>query len=64
VNRTGEPVKVISERLGQANATITLTVDQHVPWHGRRRPTASPLGSGLIDNARYHDCHEPCFCLT
>jgi integrase len=26
----GEPVKVVSERLGHASATITLTVYQHV----------------------------------
>jgi integrase len=26
-----EPVKVVSERLGHANATIALTVHQHVP---------------------------------
>ena len=32
----GEPVKVVSERLGHANATITLTVYQHVhPGMGR-----------------------------
>jgi integrase len=39
----GEPVKVVSERLGHANATITLTVYQHVhpAWAGRQ-PTASP----------------------
>jgi integrase len=30
------PVKVVSERLGHANATITLTVYQHVhPGMGR-----------------------------
>jgi hypothetical protein len=33
----GEPVKVVSERLGHANATITLTVHQHVhPGVGRQ----------------------------
>ena len=33
----GEPVKVVSERLGHANATITLTVYQHVhPGMGRQ----------------------------
>ncbi len=32
----GEPVTVVSERLGRANATITLTVYQHVhPGMGR-----------------------------
>ncbi len=32
----GVPVKVVSERLGHANATITLTVYQHVhPGMGR-----------------------------
>jgi hypothetical protein len=32
----GVPVKVVSERLGHASATITLTVDQHVhPGMGR-----------------------------
>lgn len=30
----GVPVKVASERLGHASATITLTVYQHVPRHG------------------------------
>src|SRR3954452_6908457 len=39
----GEPVKVVSEPLGHASATITLTVYQHVhpAWAGRQ-PTASP----------------------
>jgi integrase len=33
----GEPVKVVSERLGHANAMITLTVYQHVhPGMGRQ----------------------------
>lgn len=33
----GEPVKVASERLGHANATITLSVYQHVhPGMGRQ----------------------------
>jgi integrase len=33
----GEPVKVVSERLGHANATVTLTVCQHVhPGMGRQ----------------------------
>jgi integrase len=33
----GEPVKVVSERLGHASETITLTVYQHVhPGMGRR----------------------------
>jgi integrase len=33
----GVPVKVVSERLGHANATITLTVYQHVhPGMGRQ----------------------------
>jgi integrase len=42
----GVPVKVVSERLGHASATITLTVYQHVhPGMGRRRPTASPRSS-------------------
>ena len=32
----GVPVKVVSERLGHASATITLTVHQHVhPGTGR-----------------------------
>jgi integrase len=32
----GVPVEVVSERLGHANATITLTVHQHVhPGMGR-----------------------------
>jgi integrase len=40
----GEPVKVVSERLGHASATITLTVHQHVHpgTGGGRRPTGSP----------------------
>jgi len=33
----GVPVEVVSERLGHANATITLTVHQHVhPGMGRQ----------------------------
>ena len=33
----GEPVKVVSERLGHASAIITLTVYQHVhPGMGRQ----------------------------
>jgi integrase len=33
----GVPVKVVSERLGHASATITLTVHQHVhPGLGRQ----------------------------
>ncbi len=39
----GVPVKVVSERMGHANATITLSVYQHVhPGMAARRPTASP----------------------
>ena len=39
----GVPVKVVSERLGHASATITLTVYQHVhPGMAGRPPTASP----------------------
>jgi integrase len=39
----GEPVKVVSERLGHANAMITLTVHQHVhPAWAARPPTATP----------------------
>jgi integrase len=38
----GEPVKVVSERLGHASATITLTVHQHVhPGMGGKPRTAS-----------------------
>ena len=40
---SGEPVKLVPERLGHANATITLTVYQHVhPGWGARPPTGSP----------------------
>jgi integrase len=42
----GEPVKVVSERLGHASATITLTVYQHVyPGMGRQAADrfAAPL---------------------
>ena len=43
----GEPVKVVSERLGHANATITLTVYQHVhPGMGRQ---AADRFAALID---------------
>jgi integrase len=46
----GEPVKVVSERLGHASATITLTVYQHVhPAWGGRRPTGSPPCSTADD---------------
>ncbi|SFT86712.1 Phage integrase family protein [Geodermatophilus amargosae] len=56
----GVPVKVVSERLGNANATITLTVYQHVhPGMGRRRPTASPSGFGAeMVREVSNDCHE------
>jgi len=54
----GEPVKVVSERLGHASATITLTVCQHVyPGMGGRRPTASLRCSTADDRpraAKYH----------
>jgi integrase len=43
----GEPVKVVSERLGHANATITLTVYQHVhPGMGRQ---AADRFAALVD---------------
>ena len=43
----GEPVKVVSERLGHANATITLTVYQHVhPGMGRQ---AADRFAALLD---------------
>jgi integrase len=41
-----EPVKVVTEQLGHASATITLTVYQHVhPAWAVRPPTSSPLCS-------------------
>ena len=57
----GEPVKVVSERLGHASATITLTVYQHVhPGMGRQ---AADRFAALLDGAdqrrevsrRYHE---------
>ncbi|MGY1665789.1 site-specific integrase [Geodermatophilus sp. SYSU D00696] len=43
----GEPVKVVSERLGHANVTITLTVYQHVhPGMGRE---AAERFAALLD---------------
>jgi len=43
----GVPVKVVSERLGHANATITLTVYQHVhPGMGRE---AAERFAALLD---------------
>ena len=43
----GEPVKVVSERLGHASATITLTVHQHVhPGMGRQ---AADRFAALLD---------------
>ena len=42
----GEPVKVVSERLGHANATITLTVYQHV-HPGMGRETVDRFGALL-----------------
>ena len=43
----GEPVKVVSERLGHASATITLTVYQHVhPGRGRQ---AADRFAALLD---------------
>jgi integrase len=43
----GEPVKVVSERLGHASATITLTVYQHVhPGMGRE---AAARFAALLD---------------
>jgi hypothetical protein len=50
----GGPVKVVSERLGHASATITLTVYQHVhPGMGARPPTASPPCSMADQAAEY-----------
>jgi hypothetical protein len=41
-----EPVKVVSERLPHANATITLTAHQHVhPGMGRQ---AADRSAGLL----------------
>ncbi|MGZ4509462.1 tyrosine-type recombinase/integrase [Oryzihumus sp.] len=43
----GKPVKVVSERLRHANATITLTVNQHVhPGMGRQ---AADRFAALLD---------------
>ncbi|SDH03657.1 tyrosine-type recombinase/integrase [Klenkia brasiliensis] len=45
----GEPVKVVSERLGHANATITLTVYQHVhPGMGKQ---AADRFASLLDES-------------
>ena len=52
----GVPVKVVSERLGHASATITLTVYQHV-HPGMGREAADRFGGaarGLIRRAKYH----------
>ena len=44
----GVPVKVVSERLGNANATITLTIYQHVhPGMGRE---AADRFAALLDD--------------
>jgi len=32
----GVPVEIVAERLGHANATITLSVYRHVPEHERK----------------------------
>ena len=56
----GVPVKVASERLGHASATIALTVYPHVhPGMGRELPTASPRCS-RADSRRgvSHGYHE------
>ncbi len=56
----GEPGKVVSERLGHANATIRLTVYQHVhPGMGRQAAERYPPCRGA-DRARevsnwYHE---------
>ena len=52
----GEPVKVVSERLGHASATITLTVYQHVhPGMGRQAADRfAALLEGLTRGAKYH----------
>jgi integrase len=42
----GVPVKVVSERLGHASATITLTVHQHAP-PGMGRQTADRFAALL-----------------
>jgi hypothetical protein len=61
-SRVGDPVKVVSEGLGQPNATSTRTVNPH-PHHGmgERRPTGQQHCSatstdqppGAILTARY-----------
>jgi integrase len=55
----GEPVTVVSERLGHANATITLTVYQHVhPGMGRPAAGSPPCSTADADTrlrpAKYH----------
>jgi hypothetical protein len=55
----GEPVKVVSERLGHASATITLTVSStSAPAWAGRPPTGSPRCSGADQrrevSRRYH----------
>ena len=59
----GMPVKVVSERLGHANAIITLTVYQHVhpAWAGR--PPAASLPRWRAEVRRgvsngYHEGHR------
>ncbi|GAB3307607.1 hypothetical protein GCM10027451_15770 [Geodermatophilus aquaeductus] len=50
----GGPVRVVSERLGHANATITLTVYQHVhPGMGRRRRPLRRVARRLTRTAKY-----------
>jgi hypothetical protein len=52
----GLPVRVVSERLGHASATITLTVYQHV-HPGMGRPRSADSFDGMhVCHARYGDC--------
>ncbi|MCW2705580.1 MAG: Integrase [Blastococcus sp.] len=51
----GVPVKVVSERLGHASATITLTVYRHLhPTWDARLPTASPRCWEADAGSEYH----------
>ena len=55
----GEPVKVVSERLGHARATITLTVYQHV-HPGMGRQAADRFAHTLTGRARPRLTHLTC----
>jgi hypothetical protein len=57
----GVPVKVVSERLGHASATITLTVHQQLrPGMGRQAADRfAALLEGLSEAEVSRRCHEP-----